>query len=179
MRTIEDGIKMKVTIRPFQSTDINLVEQWAIDIDAGIYMSKHIPTAFTSGNLSELAQDNRVLWFIINVSENERPSPIGTVYLEQDSELPTTMKLGVMIGKTEYFGKGIGREAISQAISRMRELRPDVTTVRLRVRKYNYRAQRCYLSVGFERTTEGSYINQIGELIDYQIMELKMPSQTR
>jgi RimJ/RimL family protein N-acetyltransferase len=76
-----------------------------------------------------------------------------------------------MIGKENYFGKGIGKEAISLAINRSQQYL-SFNKVYLNVRKTNIRAIRCYTKYGFCISGEGEKIVSEGQKIEFFSMIL-------
>jgi RimJ/RimL family protein N-acetyltransferase len=59
---------------------------------------------------------------------------VGTVWIERESTECRTATLGIMIGREDKFGKGIGRKAIQAAIDQAKN-RMSFKSVELNVRK--------------------------------------------
>lgn len=83
------------------------------------------------------------------------------------------MILGIFISGEQYRSKGIGSDAIKEAI-RISRQRIYFNKVRLNVRKSNLRAIQCYEKCGFNISGEGRKITLEGNIIDYYKMEVKV-----
>ncbi len=97
----------------------------------------------------------------------------GTVWLEKESSEDDAAILGIMLGRKEYFGKGIGKQAILQAIEGAQG-QMDFRSVVLTVRKNNTRAIASYQHVGFVISREGVKIAEDGSEIPYYFMDLDL-----
>lgn len=144
---------MPVSLRPFLESDRALLAEWVEGIQAAQYMSRFEP--------------NRPVraWYVIQVAGR----PVGTVWLEKESPDDPQAILGILIGRSDCLGRGIGRAAIDLAIA---AAQPELhfSSVRLNVRRGNARAVACYRRCGFEITREGEGRNQHGELIRFYEM---------
>lgn len=87
--------------------------------------------------------------------------------------MPFVATLGIMIGKQEYWGKGIGKNEISLVINQSQGILR-FNKVRLNVRKTNNRALRCYMKYGFCINGEGEKVNSDGLKIEFLNMVFKI-----
>jgi RimJ/RimL family protein N-acetyltransferase len=158
---------MNLSLRSFTSNDIGTCEQWARDIAAEQFQSRHHPRSFNGKDF----YSNKVLWswYIIIVDGEE----VGTVWLEKNTITDEVAILGVMLSQKDKFGKGIGREAILQAIKQARN-QLGYLSVELNVRKDNIRAIACYQHCGFIIIREGIKISKDGKEIPYLTMRLDL-----
>ncbi len=154
---------MAIMLRPFTTEDLGQYAVWRRAIDACRYMSRWFPCYFNGQTVEE---NPFVRWFVI-VNEG---MDIGTVWLEREDAEEDVVRLGILIGREEIFGKGIGREAIIQAI-RIAQPELGFKKVRLGVRKNNTRAIACYRACGFRIVNQGEKVGIQGQKIEYLIME--------
>jgi RimJ/RimL family protein N-acetyltransferase len=158
---------MKISLRPFTSCDLETCEKWARDIEAEQFQSRYYPRSFNGKDIS--GNDLLRCWYIILVDDEE----VGTVWLEKNTADAVVGILGIMIGRKEKFGKGIGRIAIFQAIEQARD-QLGYCSVELNVRKGNIRAIACYQHCGFVAIREGIKISKDGKEVPYQTMKLDL-----
>jgi RimJ/RimL family protein N-acetyltransferase len=93
--------------------------------------------------------------------------------LEKEEKINDIAILGIMIGETDYLGKGIGKKAIELAIRQSRG-KFNFSKVCLNVRKTNTRAIRCYTKCGFCINGEGEKIVRGGQKIEFFHMALDL-----
>lgn len=89
--------------------------------------------------------------YFIEISENGAYVPIGDVTFWQD-DMP------IVIGKSEYRNRGIGKKVVSALIERGRKLGFDYVGVG-EIYDWNEQSRRCFESIGFrayEKTEKGS-----------------------
>ena len=149
---------MNISLREFTTSDLQTYERWRNEIDASQYMSRFFPHEC---NGSDIKNTHLYAWYVI-IADNVE---VGTVWLEKGKGQDTVATMGILIGKKDKLGKGIGRETIPVAIKQAR-LMLDFDSVRCDVRKTNTRAITCYKNCGFRIISEGSKINQKGEKIE-------------
>jgi len=162
------GIKMAVTLRPFFAKDLQQHLAWAEAIDARRYMSRIFPTRF-DGHSTE--NNPYFCWFVVVNDDVD----VGSVWLEKENVDDNVIQLGILIGREDLWGKGIGRKAIEQAILSSQPVLK-ASTVRLNVRKNNMHAQACYTACGFYEVSQGFKTNEHSERIEFFTMERKIPN---
>lgn len=113
----------KIELRTATEDDIPRIEMWAQEIDAGQYMSRHLPE-----------QSDVLLWKIIVVDGTEA----GTAWAERKGGVPSVVFLGIFIGRSELLGEGIGSTVVSDVIANVHATAGDVS-IRLNVRSSNAR----------------------------------------
>lgn len=160
------GRLMAVSLRQFEPEDLAVYERWRAEINAGQYMSRFWPRTFEG---QEVERPGLYAWYVIVFDGVD----VGTVWLEKDRPRDTVATLGILIGRRERLGTGIGREAIRLAIAQARE-RLGFDTVRLNVRETNGRAIACYRRCGFEVIRRGRKLNPQGEEIAFFEMRLRL-----
>lgn len=146
---------MYISLRDFKEADKGLLAGWVEAIHAPLYMSRSSP------RLPVFA------WYVIQVDGDD----MGTVWLEKESPDDQEAVLGILIGRGDRLGQGVGRAAIRLALTQAQS-RLHFGSVRLNVRKNNTRAIACYQHCGFNVSREGEGRNQHGELL--QFYEMKM-----
>ena len=158
---------MHLSLRPFTSSDIESCQLWAEAIAFQQYQSRYTPRSFNTGNGSFNAA--LCAWYIIVVDGEDA----GTVWLEKETPEDEVAVLGIMLGREDRFGKGIGRQAIRQAIRQAR-WRLAFRSVELHVRAGNARAIACYRKCGFVMVWEGTKLGKNGCRIPFRIMKLDL-----
>jgi len=147
---------MDFSLRPFTSNDIGMCEKWAQNIVSEQYQSRYYPHSLNGKDVSS----NEVLWswYIIIVDREE----VGTIWIEKKTVTDEVAILGIMLGRKDKFGKGIGREAIRQAIKKAQN-QLGYRSVELNVRIENTRAIACYQRCGFVIVREDIKISKDGQ----------------
>ena len=137
----------EVRLREFVEADRPTLDEWARRIDSTQYMSRHTPKVINTSAASD--QEPHLWWYVIVANGAE----VGTVWLEQDHNSDAVV-LGILLGNSSLFGRGIGKAAINLAI---KEASCDVRfrVVRLNVRAENMRAVGCYERCGFRIVSSG------------------------
>lgn len=145
-----------IELRTATEDDISRIETWARAIDASQLMSRYLPD-----------RSQTVLWRIVIVDGVET----GTTWAECKAGLPNVVFLGILIGRFEMLGKGIGRAVIGDVITEVRAIAGDVS-IRLNVRSSNRRAIACYRKCGFVPIASGEKAGRDGVLIPTITMQL-------
>jgi RimJ/RimL family protein N-acetyltransferase len=145
----------KIELRTATEDDIPRIEMWAREIDAGQYMSRHLPE-----------QSDVLLWKIIVVDGTEA----GTAWAERKGGMPGVVFLGIFIGRSELLGEGIGSTVVSDVIANVHATAGDVS-IRLNVRSSNTRAIACYRKCGFVQIASGQKVGTDGALIQTMTMQ--------
>ena len=161
---------MAVALRRFTTNDLRQYQAWLEAIDAQCYMSHWFPASFDGHIVNE---NPNVCWFVIVYNDLDA----GSVWLEREDAKDYVFQLGILIGREELLGKGIGREAIEQAILATQTDIP-FTAVRLNVRKDNTRAIACYMACSFRMVGQGVKTNAKGERIEFLTMERVTPNNS-
>ena len=154
---------MKISLRQFQTDDLQIYESWRNEINAQDYMSNFYPHSF---NGEVVTSSNQFAWFIIEADDTE----VGTIWLEKEKAADSFATLGIVIGCPDKLGIGIGQRAIPLAIEAART-KLKFEGVRLFVRQNNYRAIACYKACDFKIVNEGIKVNQKGEEINFFEMQ--------
>lgn len=145
-----------LSLRPITEHDLTFLDQWMHNIHAERYMSRCRPRA----------DSVQVVWYAILVDNDA----IGTVWLEKSRADSPVATLGILIGRPDLLGKGIGRSVIEMAI---RHASPILhcTIVELNVRCDNHRAIACYQYCGFQVVGKGVKRGTDGSTITYLTMQ--------
>jgi RimJ/RimL family protein N-acetyltransferase len=112
-----------------------------------------------------------LFWYLILVD----CFPVGTVWIERlNSSSPGI--LGIFLGNPSFFGRGIGRSAISLAVTAFRRACPGVP-ISLNVRQANLRAISCYRRAGFAIVGNGTKTSKSGTEIPFLRMTFDQAPQ--
>ena len=148
-----------ISLRPVSAPDLSAIDRWAGVV--AVHLSRTRPYAEGADHHDPGAG---LYWYVIT----EAGLDVGTVWIE----LPTgdsEAVLGVFLGDSSSFGRGIGAAALALAIAEFRREHRCVT-IGLRVRRSNARAIACYRRVGFTVTGSGSKPLPSGEVVPYYRM---------
>ena len=157
---------MLITIRELTPDDLALIPIWAANIRAEQFTSRLYSNAFRPEN-PQLPDPGALAWFAI-LADGQ---PVGHIWLEREISEIGVATLGILIGKPELLGKGIGGKAITLAVAASRERWP-LRCIRLRVRKNNARAIACYERCGFTIVGEGMKDLPDVPPVAFHVMEL-------
>lgn len=157
---------MQINLRHFQHKDKSLLDDWCRNIDAHQYMSNVHPSAL---NHEDTGSSDHFKWYVIQKDKID----IGTIWLEKLPNEVSSVKLGILIGSEQHFGKRIGRRAIELAIQKAKSSFA-FDRVILHVRRTNTRAIRCYSRCGFRIVQEFTKKNDDGQIIHAYRMEKEL-----
>ena len=152
---------MGISLRPVAASDQPSIDHWAGL--AADQMSRTRPYAEAADHHDP---DSGLFWYVIS----EDGLDIGTVWIELPPGSSEAV-LGVFLGDSSHFGRGIGSAAIDLAVAKFRGAHPRLP-IALRVRRSNARAIACYRRVGFTVTGSGTKSMPSGEVIPYYRMVL-------
>ena len=150
---------MKVSLRKFTFEDLGAYENWRDEIDARQYMSQFYPKAF---NGKDTDNPTLYVWYVIVVNRVD----VGTIWLEKDHPTDNVVTLGILIGRQDKLGQGIGTKAIPLAIKQSQRALA-FKSVELNVRKTNVRAIACYKHCGFTIVGDAQKVNKEEEKISF------------
>lgn len=156
---------MKVALRRFLAEDLPALDSWRSDIDSDRYMERLSPASFDSSGFEGWGLD--YVWYMISVDGTD----VGGIWFDSKRTNRSIAVMGIVIGRTDSLGRGIGRIAISQAIPAARKIL-GFDTVRLHVRQTNSRAMACYRKCGFVVTGEGAKLLEDRGKVPFFRMEL-------
>lgn len=140
---------MRVTLRRFTAGDLPGLDRWRAEIDSDRFMERLSPVGFDSTGFEGWGLD--YAWYVIEVDG----TPVGGIWFDIKRTNKTIGVMGIVIGRVDSLGRGIGRRAIALAVPMARRVL-GFDTVRLHVRKSNARAISCYRNCGFVATGEGA-----------------------
>ena len=131
---------------------IDVAFEWYQDKEM-VYLVDGVKNVYTMDRLLKMYQylDNIGELYFIEVLESSQYKPVGDVTFWQD-DMP------IVIGDSNYRGKGIGRKVVSALAHRGRELGFDHVSVG-EIYDWNEASRRCFESVGFqayEKTEKGN-----------------------
>lgn len=165
-------LHMNISLRFMQIDDLSMVSGWYQAIDSmKYYATRYLPKAF---NGADAVRREEYACYIILAEGVE----CGIVWLEKDNPGDNQAVLGIMLGSTDSFGRGIGTEAIRQVITNA-QTQLSYSSVSLNVRQSNARGISCYKKCGFEIIDEGSKAISSGERIEYYTMQRTLRDSTR
>lgn len=165
-QTVKD-FSMKLSLRRFEENDLAQLHGWSNAVGSYKYMQKVTPLNYESPEDLE-RWGMEYVWYAILLEGRA----IGGVWVDRRRPGDTTGILGIIIGRPDVLGRGIGRRAIGMAIEKAVDILK-VTRIRLTVRQANERAVRSYRSVGFEISGEGTTALSDGTSVPFYRMEME------
>jgi RimJ/RimL family protein N-acetyltransferase len=159
------GNTMSISICDIAQDEVALIRIWAANIHAGQFTSRLYPKAFDAKN-PDLPDSGILSWYAIRYDHRT----VGHVWIERETPEADLAVLGILIGETDLFGKGIGRAAIRLAVDDVCRRWP-LRAIRLNVRKDNHRGIACYRRCGFTIVGEGEKEFPDGPPVAFHVME--------
>ena len=157
---------MKISLRPFEEADLPYLQTWAEEIEVQRFMSRIFPH---KSDQYLNSQESLLAWYIIRVDGQN----IGTVWLEKADVNDEIATLGILIGKIDFLGQGIGELAIYLAIEKSHD-EINFRSAHANVRESNIRAIRCYRKCGFVEILRGKKLIDGTIVIPFITMELRL-----
>lgn len=144
----------KITLRKIISNDLKYFSKWWRDVEL---------LKLTSGNLEQISDDEVKKYFSMILSTtnayhfmilNENVV-IGHISLSREEN--DWYETKIVIGKSEYWGRGYGTDAINLLLKKARNF--GITKIYLEVRPENVRAINSYQKCGFKKVRIEKYPN--------------------
>ena len=157
---------MKISLHPFEENDLLPLQTWAEEIEVQRFMSRILPH---KSDQYLNSQGSLLAWYIIRVDGQN----VGTVWLEKAAVNDEIATLGILIGKIDLLGQGIGELAIYLAIEKSRD-EISFKSVHANVRESNIRAIHCYRKCGFVEILRGTKLIDGAIVIPFITMELRL-----
>jgi diamine N-acetyltransferase len=143
-------IGQDVYLRPFESGDLAIVQQWANDPEIRALTGEVLPMgeAAASEFLQHVRTEHDRVWFAVVLTEDDRV--VGEAGLLRMFHAWRTTDLTIILGDPSAWGKGYGSQAIRLLLDYAFGFL-NFHRVALGVVGFNERALRFYESVGFRR----------------------------
>lgn len=142
-----------VHLRPAELFDVDAIYQFRQDEEVMFWAAGGFGDALSSRCELEdqIEQDsalNSTRMFVIEVEEEAEHRVVGTITFRNFNRVNRRCEVGMLIGDKDYWGRGIGTEAMQQFI-RLLFTRYNVNRIDLDTFSDNQRALRCYKKCGF------------------------------
>jgi RimJ/RimL family protein N-acetyltransferase len=140
-----------VTLRPIEPADYPALTVYANDVELRLLVGGSPPTPSPQATVAAMYEQRRVDPDEVNfamVTSGAGGTLIGQCGLFRHDHVARTAELGMTIGEREYWGRGIGREAVSLLVEYAFQVR-NLRKVHLSVHATNERAIRAYRAAGF------------------------------
>ncbi len=157
MTAVQEARKAQTSIHlePVQHTQETLSQWvgWMNNPEVRKWMYDDLPSSPEDINrwLYSATSDPRRHYFAITTEGKQ----IGFVSLRQDHEPENTGEIGIVIGATEYQGRGIGKQAVDAMMDYAKNS-VHLTSVRAMIRPDNEKSIRLFTVAGFIRTGEAT-----------------------
>lgn len=142
----------KIMLREYKQEDLTHMRQWVNDPEivdnlSDVFLHAHClkETESYLQNILEGKTENQIHFVI---ADKETEEYIGQLDLRKIDWKNQAVELGIVIGKKELLGKGLGAEAI-KLLQRFVFQRLNMNRLELIVHDYNQRAYKCYKKCGF------------------------------
>ncbi len=144
----------RIVLREFRRDDQEPIQRWVNNENITRYLSFPLfpqsaeqTSEFLDRHLHQRGAPNEGI-FVIALKDDPKLEYIGAVGLHNIDYRNRHCELGIVIGREDLLGKGLGREAIGLALGFAFDFL-NMHKVNLRVFEYNERGRRCYLKCGF------------------------------
>lgn len=165
----------RIKLREYRKEDLEPIRKWVNDPEIVDFLSDVFLYPHTLHNterfLNSMIEGNGEMRGFI-IADRETEEYIGQIDLFRFDWKNRSAEMGIVIGKKERLGKGIGEEAILLLQQFVFE-RLNLNRLELQVYDYNQRAYRCYLKCGFKeegRLREKRYMK--GKYVDVILMSI-------
>lgn len=159
---------MELSLRKFEKNDLTQLDSWSSAVCAGRYMQKVTPLNYEKPeDLKTWGTD--YVWYAILIDNQA----VGGVWVDRRRPGDSIGILGIILGRPDVLGRGIGRRAIGIAVDRAVDVL-GITSVRLTVRQSNERAVRAYRSAGFTVMGEGRALLSDGSFVPFYRMGMEI-----
>ncbi|HHY99354.1 MAG TPA: GNAT family N-acetyltransferase [Firmicutes bacterium] len=145
----------KIVLREFRRDDIEPIQRWVNNENIIKYLAFPLfpqtleeTTEFVERQLHKKGAPNEGI-FVIALKDDPKSEYIGSIGLHRIDYRNRHCELGIVIGREDLLGKGIGREAIQMVLGFAFNFL-NMHKVNLRVYEYNERARHCYAACGFK-----------------------------
>ncbi|MEW6106189.1 MAG: GNAT family protein [Bacillota bacterium] len=164
----------RIVLREFRRDDLEPIQRWVNNENITRYLSFPLfpqtaeqTAEFLDRHLHQRGAPNEGI-FVIALKDDPNLEYIGAVGLHNIDYRNRHCELGIVIGREDLLGKGIGREAVQLVLDFAFNFL-NMHKVNLRVFEYNERGRRCYLRCGFkeegrireQRFYDGRYWDEI------------------
>jgi len=165
--TIAEG--SQVNLRPLFHRDFRVIARWFRDNELmsyafGITVEKEVLEKIASDYYDDLMNGTGTAYAI----ETRGGLLIGFIRYSVRREHENYARIGILIGDRNYWGHGIGTEALKLSID---ELFKDqlLTRIELDTAMFNLRAQRCFEKCGFKRMGELTDVNFLTGEVSHKV----------
>ena len=142
----------RVTLRGLEVEDAKIIIEHFNDLEVRRFLGH--PAAFSREEEEKWIRSG---WerrqkgeaYVFGIEFNEKKELIGTIALEGIESINRSAELGIAIWQKQYWGKGLGTEAINLLLDYGFNLL-NLHRIHLTVLQDNERAQRAYSKVGFQ-----------------------------
>ena len=140
----------RIKLVPLDIIHEEYIVKWRNDPNVTLFIFSNDPVSIESNRkwYETYKNSNTRKEFVIYISEIAKP--IGTIGLSEIDQENFKAELTIILGESEYRGKGFGKEALKLILDyAFKALK--LNKVTLKVFLYNERAIRLYKSVGFKQ----------------------------
>lgn len=145
----------RIVLREFRREDIGPIQQWVNNENIIKYLAFPLfpqtldeTTEFVERQLQKKGAPKEGI-FVIALKDDPKLEYIGSIGLHAIDYRNRHCELGIVIGREDLLGRGIGAEAIRLVLGFAFDFL-NMHKVNLRVYEYNERAMRCYARAGFK-----------------------------
>jgi len=157
---------MNVSLSPFEENDLLSLQMRAEEIKTQRYISRILPN---KSNQYLNSQKSLLAWYVTQKGDQN----VGVDWLEKEAIDDEIVVLGILIGKKDFLGQGIGEKAIKLAIRKSYD-EISYKSVCVNVRALNKRTIRCYRKCGFVEVSRGNKIVDGIFVIPFITTELRL-----
>ncbi|MBE5821462.1 MAG: GNAT family N-acetyltransferase [Clostridiales bacterium] len=171
MKYFKKLIGERIYLSPRNVEDAEIFTEWFNDFETTDYvgMSNRVISLENEKEYLEKSLKEKACFFIVTLDEDK---VIGSISIENISNMNRTGTIGILIGEKDYRSKGYGTEAIQLLLDYGFNYL-NLNNINLDVLEVNERAINCYIKCGFKeygRRRKCRYIN--GKYLDVISMDI-------
>ncbi len=161
-----DGIKL--SLRPLSRENLSLYTKWVNSSTNRHFIPYQFPTTLESRVkwLEAVGMDPPPTKIIFEIWHKKDQLPVGYIQLHEIAWIHRRAEIGILIGESQYWGQGIGRDAV-QLILKYAFEELNLRKLKAVVEHKNIGSRRVFESVGFsleatlkaEDYFDGEYVN--------------------
>lgn len=171
----------RIVLQPFKASEIPLVEEWFQDQDTcqlafGVKAPWEVLNTIRTEYIEELQKDKVGVLSVRLKTLESKSAPVGFVRYHISRRGGRRLaRVGIILGKSDARGKGIGREAFSTLLSYLFSER-NIQTIELDTAIFNQAARNCFEACGFKAIREMEFTSMHGSWTERRlVMRLEKP----
>lgn len=166
---------MEVRIRPIEVKDLHHYIRWYADPEVALGAQGYTEDLNMEIVLRRHECDRAAGRLPFGI-ETEDGRLIGSIGVSEYSGSTGEASVVIMIGEKEFWGRGLGAQAIRLFVDKLFSEDANLKTITARIYSFNHRSVRCFLKAGFKcERVERSAAVVGGNVVDVVVMAIRRP----